>query len=93
MFSSLNAVFERAEEAEGGVGVNELRAASDIAHDHGTREDQLRALKDVRGILDQMWWCNSNFLVTAAEVLADGSRDCEFFQFMLGSVETFLGYL
>ncbi|KAI9715185.1 MAG: hypothetical protein M1812_006164 [Candelaria pacifica] len=75
MFSSLNAIFERAEEAEGGVGVSELRAVSEPADANGRFENKLDALKDVRGVLDQMWWGNSDFLVTAAEVLADGSRD------------------
>ncbi len=75
MFSSLNAIFERAEEAEGGVGVSELRAVSETDDDNGRFENKVNALKDVRGILDQMWWGNSDFLITAAEVLADGSRD------------------
>ncbi|KAI9755590.1 MAG: hypothetical protein M1835_000804 [Candelina submexicana] len=75
MFSSLNAIFERAEESEGGVGVRELRPVSDTADDDGRFDHRLEALRDVRGTLDQMWWCNSDFLVTAAEVLADGSRD------------------
>ncbi|KAI9700816.1 MAG: hypothetical protein M1836_002185 [Candelina mexicana] len=75
MFSSLYAIFERAEESEGGVGVRELRPVSDTADYDGRYDHRLEALRDVRGTLDQMWWCNSDFLVTAAEVLADGSRD------------------
>lgn len=76
MFSSLEAVFQRAEEAEGGVGVGELQAVFKHA-DESSRAGykDVEALRNVRGILDQMWWSDSEFMASAAEVLADGSRD------------------
>lgn len=76
MFSSLEAIFHRAEEVEGGVGVGELRAVFEHA-DESSRAGykDVDALRNVRGILDQMWWSESTFVVSAAEVLANGSRD------------------
>jgi hypothetical protein len=77
MFSTLEAIFQRAEEVEGGVGVSELRAVStDVDEEYRTSgRRNVEALRDVRRILDQMWWSDSEFMTKAAEVLADGSRD------------------
>jgi hypothetical protein len=76
MFSTLEAIFQRAEEAEGGVGVSELRAVSTDGEEGRTGGVRnVEALRDVRGILDQMWWSESKFMTRTAEVLADGSRD------------------
>lgn len=36
------------------------------------------ALKDVRAILDKLWQSNSEYLVQAADILANGSRNREF---------------
>ncbi|KAI9881301.1 MAG: hypothetical protein M1830_005588 [Pleopsidium flavum] len=78
MFSTLEAIFQRAEEAEGGVGVGELQAVFEHA-DESSRAGyrDVEALSNVRGILNQMWWSDSEFIASAAEVLADGSRDPE----------------
>ncbi|KAH0562703.1 hypothetical protein GP486_002634, partial [Trichoglossum hirsutum] len=69
MFSTLEAIFQRAEEVEGGVGVSELRALSTDADEEfrtsGRRN--VEALRDVRRILDQMWWSDSEFMAKAAE--------------------------
>ncbi|KAH0537223.1 hypothetical protein FGG08_005965 [Glutinoglossum americanum] len=79
MFSTLEAIFQRAEEAEGGVGVSELRPLStDVDEEYRTSGGRnVDALRGVRNILDQMWWSESEFMTKAAEVLADGSRDPE----------------
>ncbi|KZF22795.1 ARM repeat-containing protein [Xylona heveae TC161] len=73
MLSTLEAIFQRAEEVEGGIGIGELRDSSLPAGDGS--DHKVEALRDVRGILDQMWWSGSAFLVRSAEVLADGSRN------------------
>lgn len=41
-------------------------------------EAAVASLKDVRAILDKLWKCNSDYLVQAADVLANGSRNREF---------------
>lgn len=41
-------------------------------------EAAVAALKGVRAILDRLWKCNSDYLVKAADVLANGSRNREF---------------
>ena len=41
-------------------------------------EASVEALKDARTILDRLWECNSDYLVQAANDLANGSRDCKF---------------
>ncbi|KAI9820212.1 MAG: hypothetical protein M1827_005834 [Pycnora praestabilis] len=97
MYSSLNAVFERAEEAEGGVGVSELRTFLDEdGHGEGG-VTVLESLTCVRRVLDQMWWSGSQFLSSATEVLADASREVEWrrpfgeagvLEFFLGVVAT-----
>ena len=79
MLATLEAIFQRAEEAEGGVGVGELRSfpgeeGALEAYDGRSRVD---TLTNVRGILDQMWLSDSDFMEGAAEVLADGSRERE----------------
>lgn len=44
----------------------------------GGGEAAIEALKDVRAILDKLWQGNSEYLVQAADVLANGSRNREF---------------
>lgn len=44
----------------------------------GGGEAGIEALKDVRAILDKLWQGNSEYLVQAADVLANGSRNREF---------------
>jgi hypothetical protein len=77
MLRALENVIRNAEEAEGGVGISELRSPEP----EDDREEELRSdrktvvLGEIRSILDQMWWSESSFLIRAAEVLADGSRE------------------
>ncbi|KAI9804849.1 MAG: hypothetical protein M1825_001218 [Sarcosagium campestre] len=76
MFRALESIFDRAQQVDGVYTPPDLRAASnnDVGDPQslGTR---VNCLRDVREILDQMWWLNSQFTVSAAQVLADGSRD------------------
>jgi hypothetical protein len=79
MLSRLEAVFESAEENEGGVGVSELRSWSvdDDASSENNALSRVESLRRVAGILNQMWASNSAFLERSAEVLADASRQRE----------------
>jgi hypothetical protein len=75
MLATLEAVFESAEEAEGGIGVSELRSWS-VDSDLGELP-RVESLRRVTDILNQMWASNSGFLDRSAEVLADASRKRE----------------
>ncbi len=75
MFSSLGAIFQRAE-AEGVGDFGELG----VIFEHADRISRaghrdVDALRNVKNILHQMWWSNSDFMTQAAQVLADASRD------------------
>lgn len=41
-------------------------------------EAEIEAFMDVRSILDKLWSSNSDLLVQAANLLANGSRNCEY---------------
>jgi hypothetical protein len=95
MFRRLEAIFQTAEEFEGGVGVAELRnvPAEEYEQDEPSPAIEARnveALKEVRSILDQMWWSESGFLVNVAEVMADASRESELPLHELSEIESVL---
>ena len=77
MFSELEAVFEQAEDTEGGVGIGELRPRIEPGEQDESSPGRktVEALKNVRSILDQMWQSESRFIARAAEIMADASRD------------------
>lgn len=77
MFSQLEAIFQQAEEFEGGVGVSELRSRPgyDDQNERAAPRNHVEALRDARAILDQMWWSDSSYIIRAAEILADASRE------------------
>lgn len=79
MFSTLEAIFQQAEETEGGVGVSELRtwAEEDDVQTDVTDMSRVESLTRAKDILQQMWLFNSEFMPQAAKVLADASRDRE----------------
>ncbi|KAI9893714.1 MAG: hypothetical protein M1814_005930 [Vezdaea aestivalis] len=78
MFAELEAIFQQAEDAQGGVGVSELRPNPEYDDDEkeqaGSRKN-VQALRETRQILDQMWWSGSSYMARAAEIMADASRD------------------
>ena len=82
MLATLEAIFQCAEEVEGGVGVRELQGSSidDEGYEDLSGWSKTRALARVKDILHQMWSTDSQFLTRAAEVLADGSRHREVLQ-------------
>ena len=82
MLATLEAIFQCAEEGEGGVGVSELQSWSidDEGYEDLSGWSKTRALARVKDILHQMWSTDSQFLTRAAEVLADGSRHREVLQ-------------
>lgn len=80
MLRSLHSLLRRTgEEKEGKCfDLKELHASFDQADADARRERRdLNALENVRVILLRLWRCNSDNLLQAAEVLADGSRERE----------------
>jgi hypothetical protein len=77
MFSELEALFEQAEDTEGGVGIGELRPRIDVGEQDESSPGRktVEALRNVRSILDQMWQSESRFISRAAEIMADASRE------------------
>ncbi|EER44768.1 GTP binding protein [Histoplasma capsulatum H143] len=73
MFRALQAIFQVAEEEEKNFDVKELLTALEGAEED-TRQ-KMNALKGVKANLDLLWRSGSHFMVQAAEVLANGSRD------------------
>ena len=69
-------IFELGEELPDGPGGNEHD--EDDSEPAIDLEDQSRRTERLRSIcpaLDQLWWTNSDYMVGAAEKLADGCRD------------------
>ncbi|QSS66830.1 GTP binding protein [Histoplasma capsulatum] len=75
MFRALQAIFQVAEEEEKNFDIKELLTALEGAEED-TRH-KMNALKGVKANLDLLWRSGSHFMVQAAEVLANGSRDHE----------------
>lgn len=76
IFSSLGAIFRRAEKENDVVLVDEFRTVFEEADDDsrvGNRD--VEALKFTKGLLDQLWESRSRYIASVAEVLADASRD------------------
>lgn len=68
-------IFQLDEDLPDGKGGSELEANGDQSVD---REDEKRRTERLRGIcpaLDRIWWTSSEYIIEAAERLADGSRD------------------
>lgn len=76
MFRALQAIFQVAEEEEKNFDIKELLTALEGAEED-TRH-KMNALKGVKANLDLLWRSGSHFMVQAAEVLANGSRDRTF---------------
>ena len=80
MFCALKSVIESADAAEAGnaFDLKELHASleqTDADARRGRRDSE--SLQSVLNIINQLWASDSKFLAQAAEVLANGSRDCE----------------
>ncbi|PGH02394.1 hypothetical protein GX51_04702 [Blastomyces parvus] len=76
MFRALQAIFQAAEEEDGNFNVKGLLNSLEEADEdtrHGKRN--VNALKGVRDNLGLLWRSRSDYMVQAAEVLANGSRD------------------
>ena len=76
MFSALEAIFRQAEQEEGVVYLNELGTVFEEA-DARCKAGYIdvEALRNAKGILHTLWESHSRYLVDAANVLADASRD------------------
>jgi hypothetical protein len=82
-------IFQLDEELPDESGGNEL------VEDDGTPEvdlqDQRQRTERLRGIypaLDRLWWTGSEYMVGAAEKLADGSRDCKLIMILISSMQS-----
>ncbi|KAJ5170622.1 uncharacterized protein N7500_003405 [Penicillium coprophilum] len=79
MLHELREIIEKAQVAdEGGKSfdLSELHASleeADASEKRGRRDAE--TLQSVRATLQKLWACNSEYLVQAAEIIADGSRD------------------
>ncbi|KAJ5824376.1 hypothetical protein N7447_006716 [Penicillium robsamsonii] len=79
MFRELRKVIEKAQEADeagNSFDLKELHASleeADANEKCGRRDAEI--LQSVRATLQKLWACNSEYLVQATEVIADGSRD------------------
>jgi hypothetical protein len=76
MFRGLQEIIEKAQDAGNSFDLKELHASleeADANEKRGRRDAE--TLQTVRATLQKLWDCNSEYLVQAAEVIADGSRD------------------
>ena len=81
MFLSLKSVIENAEgtaEAGSSFDLKELHASLEQADADARRGRNLETLQSVHTTIQRLWSCNSEYLVQAAEILANGSRDRQF---------------
>jgi hypothetical protein len=75
---SILEIFHLDEELLDQSGENELD--EDDGEEEVDLDDQRQRTERLRGIypgLDRLWWTGSEYIVGAAEKLADGSRDCK----------------
>ena len=81
MFKSLEIIFRNAQDRERSLDLRQYRSGSlwalleraDESSQRGFRD--IEALRDVRGLMDQMLWKDSQLTLAAARTLADASRD------------------
>jgi hypothetical protein len=82
MVAALKGIIENPEgaaEAGSSFDLKELHASLEQADADAPRGRRiLENLQSVRTIIDRLWSCSSDYLVQAAEILANGSRDREF---------------
>lgn len=87
MFCALKNVIEHAEgaaEAGNSFDLKELHASLEQADAEARRgRRDVDALRNVHAVLGHLWSCNSGYLVQAAEILANGSRDRESFGYLV----------
>lgn len=79
MFRELRDIIEKAQEVDeagNSFDLKELHASLEEA-DANTKRGRRDAdtLQSVRATLQKLWACNSQYLVQATEIIADGSRD------------------
>lgn len=94
MFRELRDIIEKAlevDEAGNSFDLKELHASLEEA-DANTKRGRRDAdtLQSVSATLQKLWACNSEYLVQAAEIIADGSRDresilytCQFYNLLI----------
>ncbi|OQE38976.1 hypothetical protein PENCOP_c007G02713 [Penicillium coprophilum] len=79
MLHELREIIEKAQVADedrNSFNLDELHASleeADASEKRGRRDAE--TLQSVRATLQKLWACNSEYLVQAAEIIADGSRD------------------
>ncbi|KXG53895.1 Armadillo-like helical [Penicillium griseofulvum] len=76
MFRGLQEIIEKAQDVGNSFDLKELHASleeADANEKRGRRDAE--TLQTVRATLQKLWDCNSEYLVQAAEVIANGSRD------------------
>lgn len=81
MFQALQDAIQNSDTSEtaGSFDLKELHASLGQANTDARRGRDVESLKTVRSILYKLWSCNSQHLNQATEILANGSRDREFF--------------
>jgi hypothetical protein len=78
MFWNVQNIIQKADEGTS-FDLKELHASLEQADADSRRGGcNVESLGEVRTILYKLWSCNSEYLAQTAEVLANGSRDCEF---------------
>ena len=80
IFAPIGAIFEHAAaQEEADLGVGDWKALLKHAEESSRRGNKdVDALRLIRTILDYLWSSGSEEdLVSAAKILADGSRECE----------------
>jgi hypothetical protein len=80
MFRALQDVLLKAEENEGTFGVHELLSSLEQAEvDSQGGQRNRNSLQAVSSTLDKLWQSRSQYMVQAAQALADASRDREIY--------------